>query len=220
MARRWRTRARLRIAAVLAAGLAACGGSTPVTVWLVGDSITEGWIGGGAGRAYPARLAEELGAGYVVWNLGVQGAATVDWLRPELFGAIRAGSDADVAAVLLGTNDALGFPDRVPLPPSAYGAALRALVERLVAAGVEHVILMTPPPTPNPRGVERLPAYREQVQAICRSAPRTRCGPDLFRELRLERDFDPHDPVHPNDRGHARIAEALAGAIRAVAEER
>lgn len=206
--------ARLALLVVLAAALACSQPPRPLRVLLIGDSITRGRVAGEAGPPFAERLPAILGDGYAVTNLALEGSNTHDWLEDERRALIREHTPADVAAVLLGTNDAMGFPRREPLSVEAYDVALRELVALLLRSGVARVILMTPPRTPNPRGVERLPSYRQRIRRFCRSTPQVECGPDLFRLLAPPGDFEPDDRIHPNARGHEKIARALAAAIR------
>jgi lysophospholipase L1-like esterase len=206
------------VCACAALAVLACGGASPapVRVLLVGDSITRGVVAGQGGPPYAERLAELLGDGYAIANLGIGGTNTQDWTRPAAQARFAREAPADLAVVLLGTNDAMGHPRREPLTPESYESALRELIGGLVASGVERVILMTPPPSVNPRAVRRLPSYRQRILAICDSEPHTSCGPDLLMLLDTAEDIDPIGYVHPTARGHEKIAAALAPAIRAA----
>ena len=86
------------------------GGTVPVVVACVGDSITEGI---GATRAdqysYPAQLQGLLGEGYAVHNYGASGMTLLaegdyPYIRQERYAASLA-CPCDVVLLMLGTND-------------------------------------------------------------------------------------------------------------------
>jgi lysophospholipase L1-like esterase len=197
---------------------------------LVGDSITAGAVSGpspllsGAnGRGYASRLADALGPRVRVSNLGAGGSTTTAW-REELAAARGASAAGDVAVVLLGTNDALAPPSRPPAPRAEFAANLRAIASEL-ARGSGVVMLLTPPPAPagnphaSPEWTARLAGYRDEVRAACAELERVVCGPDLFTLLDARADFHQGN-IHPNAAGHAKIADALAAALRPLLADR
>ena len=120
---------------------------------------------------------------------------------------------AEAVLVLLGTNDAIGLGGEVE--PEEYGRRLAALTEQLLEHGARQVVLMAPPfNNYRIKASVRLQGYGEQVAAICGSRDRVVCGPDLFRELAAN-DFAGSD-LHPNGRGHAKIAAAVEATLREI----
>jgi len=125
------------------------------------------------------------------------------------------GLSADVATLLLGTNDAIGFFEPGPVLPSVYRSAVQEIANNLVADGADRVLLMTPPPNFWDATAQiLLVEYRDQVLDICASGGLVVCGPDVFEILRPS-DFQVGH-IHPNAAGHAKIAAALDVAIRDV----
>lgn len=196
----------------------------------MGDSITYGHVSEPIGPSYATLVAGDLadthevvnasrgGLSAYYWAPGVpcpiicEGADTVfDWLAaPEL--------PAQIASVLLGTNDALGFflPERTPVDD--WEGYMRALVDGLFQGGVESVILMTSPDANvSAEAAALLHGYSERTDEICADTAGVICGPDLSELLDPVADFATND-VHPNGAGNAKIANALVGTILAVPE--
>jgi len=113
-------------------------------VLLIGDSITQGGVSGTpAGPPYADVAATELGASFDVHNLGCGGSTSLDWLPyigvticPGIFvdlwqQRIAPNTPADIATIMLGTNDATGFfePENQPVAPADYAAALEAIID-------------------------------------------------------------------------------------------
>ena len=73
----------------------------------VGDSITAGARVEAELESYPARLSQQLGEGYEVWNFGLGGATLLQSGRPHVWSELTE-VDAflpDGVIVALGTND-------------------------------------------------------------------------------------------------------------------
>jgi lysophospholipase L1-like esterase len=214
-----RVRAGRAASAAAALLLLGAGGGGERRVLLLGDSITAGAVSGSSpellsganGPGYASRLADALGPLVRVSNLGIGGTTTTDW-RERLAGSWPVA--ADVAVVLLGTNDALAPPSRPPTSRTGFAANLRAIASEL-APGFGVVVLLTPPPAPaanehaSPEWTARLAGYRDEVRAACAELERVVCGPVLDSRA----DFHEGN-IHPNAAGHAKIADALAAALR------
>lgn len=222
-----------RLLAALALALPGSAAAAPITVLLLGDSITEGLISDPVGPSYASLLADSLGAGFEVANLGCGGASSLDWTRsrggvlcgssftvPNLYEALALPAlPADLVTILLGTNDAIGFSEPERVEPSVFRAAIEELVGDLLADGARQVLLMTPPPNyRNPVTNERVSAYRNEILSLC-GAPGDAllCGPDIFALL-VQADFAEMN-VHPNGLGQAKIASALHDAILTAVPE-
>lgn len=235
----------------LLAPVARPGPALGIEVLLIGDSITEGFISGPEGltrscveeRCWAAQLTTRLGQGYRVIERGVGGATTLDWAGPAvgipyaeiegspvplLEGLAAEDLAAEIAVILLGTNDATGFVEDAPIPPDEYGRKLELLTRRLLDRGTDHVVLVHPPPQRDaPAEVQtRLTAYGLAIERLCQSSPSEPscerpavvCGPNLLDQLGPEH-FEKND-IHPNAAGHRRIAETVADTIEALSRGR
>ncbi len=194
-------------------------------VVMIGDSITEGMVSGDDALQSDAFVPLLKGQYPMMdmWisNLGCGGATSRDWTvqsaevcggevhDPNVFESKF--SWADVAFVLLGTNDATGFwEEEGPLNGPEYRETMARLIDRLRKEDVDLIVLATPPQNISaPEEVkERLIAYADVIKELCSTESSTTCGPDLYNLLQPS-DFDEFD-VHPNADGHKKIAVALA----------
>jgi len=205
---------------------------TALRFLLLGDSITYGFVGGPPGDPFIDLLQARFPEVEVV-NGGCFATTTTDWNPLTGNGLCRMGFEvpmfeamgvdnlpADVVVIMLGTNDATGFLERMMMPvsPLDYGSHLAQMSEALFVHGAARVMLMIPPLNPGSSAevTARLTGYREQILALC--GAEILCGPDLQMIL----DFDEHfagNDAHPNAAGHASIAEALETEIRLALPE-
>lgn len=165
----------------------------------LGDSITAG-VGAGPGRGFPEVLAERLGREVI--NDGVPGDTAADGLArlPQVLA-----QDPWLVIVELGGNDILR---QVPIEQTEE--ALGEILSRLLAARTLPVLVAVEGPFGGRHGsmYERL-GKRYRVPVVR----------DALRKIL----FDPSlkaDEVHPNDRGHARLAEAVAETVAPLLRER
>jgi lysophospholipase L1-like esterase len=206
----------------------------PIEVLLIGDSITVGVVSGADGLPYPKILRSHLGADFEVTNIGCGGTTSLDWtltqaspwcgaerVAPNLFeGRALPNLPAAFVALLLGTNDAVGFMEPEPISIETYAAAIDEIVANLIVFGADNVILLTPPPrcfedADIPR---RLRGYRRAILTRCSEFANTLCGPDLYAILDLDLHFANCDP-HPNALGHEVIASELSETIVSIVPE-
>ena len=200
-----------------------------LSILFVGDSLTTPL---GDGPSYATMVGDALvaaGTGDVTARAGCWGVTTWQWSlttaapgwhcdahRKSLWDALVAPQlPRTDAYILLGTNDALhhyvGEDPMVPVEPGDYAMYLIDLINRLHAAGIPHVVLLSPPDILNatPDVSMRLKEYREYIGWICRlnrEFPGVRCGPDLSRILRPG---DYVDDSHPSLAGDQKVADAI-----------
>ena len=186
-------------------------------ILFVGDSIT---AGGGATDPPEGGFVAQIDDRFpelIAANAGCGGSTVRDWTTD--FGRLGCplgnawnllavpDLPAQITHVMLGINDALGFSEPAPVSPAEYEIRLRVLIER--APGL--VLISTPPVNPNrPSGVEdgRLRGYREAIGILVAESAYVEHGVDSYRLLDPAMDFANGD-IHPNDRGHTRIADEL-----------
>jgi acyl-CoA thioesterase-1 len=180
--------------AILLLLIASCGPPAPnldspgSTIVCLGDSITAG-VGAGPGEAYPDLLARRLGV--EVLNAGVPGDTAADGLArlDEVLDA-----DPWLVVVELGGNDILRR-----VPPEQTEAALRSILDRLLAARVVPVLVEIDAPFAASYGkvFDRLdddydiPIVEDVLG-------------DVLTDPSLK-----SDTIHPNARGYQVLAEAL-----------
>ena len=187
----------------IALGLAACSKPAPTlpkvdaggTILAFGDSLTFG-TGADPEESYPAVL-ERLISRKVVRS-GVPGEVTAEGLA-RLKGALDE-SAPQLLILCLGGNDLLRRMDE-----AAAISNLRAMIKLARDKGIA-VVLMAPP-----------------RPALLTSAPEFYA--ELAKEFRIPLEADvltavlsdkslKSDPIHPNAKGYARIAEALAKLLK------
>ena len=180
-------------------------------ILVVGTSLTAG-PGVAPEATYPARLQElihEAGLAYRVINAGVSGETSagalrrLDWLLRE---------PADVVIVETGANDMLRGLD-----PDSTRANLDAILRRLGQANPAPVVLLVPmralPNLGRPYG-RRFEAIYPELAA----RHGVRLLPFLLDDVAGQRAMNLPDGIHPNARGHERMARNLWPGVREVLE--
>jgi lysophospholipase L1-like esterase len=183
----------------------------------IGDSSTEGLNdpdGRGGYRGWSRRLAERLASaqGKLLYaNLGVRGATTRqirdEQLEPAL--AMR----PDLATVFSGTNDVIAR--RFDL--AAVASDVEHIQRALVSGGATVLTFTLPDLTPvMPMARWVAPRIRALNEAVRTASRRT--GAILLDfatyPVAADRRLWSDDRIHANPAGHARIAAALAHALR------
>lgn len=169
------------------------------TIVCLGDSITSG-VGSSPGQPYPALLASRLGTEVI--NQGVPGDTAEGGLsRVDEALAV----DPWLVVVELGGNDIL---NRVP--PERTEAALRQILERLLAAGVAVLLVEVEVPFAG-RYAEIYSRLGDDFDVPVLD--------DTLGEILTDAALKA-DPIHPNARGHEVLAAALAEEIEPLVEAR
>ncbi|MGD0371994.1 MAG: SGNH/GDSL hydrolase family protein [Candidatus Dormibacteria bacterium] len=198
-------------------------GSHPEAVF-VGDSLTAGEHASSRCRSYPALVGRELGA-----DAGREVACRVTAVpgaRVRDLAVLALPLASRVVVVEAGTNDWLGY--RAPGPwsataPDDFADAYRRLLDRVDdGRAVALLCLGIWAPTD---GRETDGLRGTEYDAIIRAACELRGGcfvslAPVYDDRRCRgpagraTPFGVSDAVHPNDRGHAAIAELLMDALR------
>jgi len=184
--------------AASAAGVAGCRRAPPnldspgTAIVCLGDSITAG-VGATEGHGYPEVLAARLGKG--VLNDGVPGDTAAGGLArlPQVLA-----QDPWLVIVELGGNDILR-----QVPVESTEEALDGIVRQLLAARVLPVLVAVEGPFGGRHG---------EMYARLGKRYRVPVVRDILRQILLDPSLKA-DEVHPNDLGHARLAEAVAATV-------
>lgn len=185
--------------------LASCGPPAPnldspgSTIVCLGDSITAG-VGASPGEAYPDLLARRLGAEVV--NAGVPGDTAADGLA-RLDEVLEA--DPWLVVVELGGNDILRR-----VPPEQTEAALRSILDRLLAARVVPVLVEIEAP---------LAASYARVFDRLDEAYDIPVVEDVLGDILTDSSLK-SDTIHPNARGYEVLAAALVDELEPILEAR
>ncbi|WP_435852886.1 GDSL-type esterase/lipase family protein [Streptomyces vietnamensis] len=180
--------------------------------WLVhGDSITEGWWSTRPAHSWPATAGRLLGLDTV--NLGYAGGARGELPLAEHLSRLQ----GDLITLAFGTN----CWSRVPATADWLYATVRAFVG-LVRRGHPDTPLLIVSPVLRPEAEHTRNALGATLTELRRAMERA--GRDLATEgdahllvLSGRPLLGPEhlaDGLHPNDAGHARMAAAVAGALR------
>jgi acyl-CoA hydrolase len=188
---------------ILLAG--ACGPDVPNldspgrTIVCLGDSITSG-VGAEPGQPFPALLAAKLNREVI--NAGVPGDTAEDGLA-RVDQALA--HDPWLVIVELGGNDILR-----QVPPARTEAALRQVLDRLLAARVVPVLVELEVPFAG-RYSDIFERIEEDYEIPVVE--------DALGEILLDPALKA-DPIHPNAQGHVQLADAIAEVIEPILEER
>jgi acyl-CoA thioesterase-1 len=171
--------------------------ASPKTIYIVGDSITEGY-GVEKEKAFPALLEKSLGSGWKIVNSGISGSTSasapgrINWV-------IKAKPNA--AMIALGGNDGLRG-----LPPEALEKSLSQAIEAAQAAGVKVLLAgMLAPPNMGEN-------YTKKFKVVYpRLAKKYKIPlfPFLLEGVAGNPELNLNDGIHPNEKGHVIIAENI-----------
>jgi acyl-CoA thioesterase I len=190
-------------ALLLTAALASCGDKPPQlqklapsdVVLAFGDSLTYG-TGAGPEESYPKILAGLIDRPVV--GAGVPGETTGEGL--ERLPAVLDEVKPKLLLLCLGGNDMLRQMSRASIESN-----LRAMIEMARARGVQVVLIGVPEPALFGGTV---PLYDKLAAELKVPYEKNILATVLFdRELKS-------DQIHPNARGYARVAQALADLLR------
>jgi len=189
------------------------------TILVLGDSLTFGYgLPDPATQSYPALLQQKLDAraasaepGAPRWrvvNAGVSGDTTsgglrrVDWVSRQ---------PVAVLVLALGSNDGLRGLD-----PALVEANLAAIGDRLAAKNPGLRVLLVGQRMPVSMG--DYAARFETVFPRLAAAQRWALAPFLLEGVGGVPEFNQADAIHPNEDGHARMAETVWAALAPLLE--
>lgn len=176
-------------------------------ILVIGTSLTAG-PGIPPDATYPARLQERIdsaGLPYRVVNAGVSGETSagalrrLDWLLSE---------PADVVILETGANDMLRGLD-----PDSTRANLDRILRRLAAAQPRPRILLVPMRAAPNLGTDYVLAF-ERIYPELAERHQVRLMPFLLEDVAGDPALNLADGLHPNERGHERIAATLWATLR------
>ena len=178
-------------------------GDRPLWVAL-GDSLTQGIGAGAYDRGWVGQLRDRLAAAgreHAVVNLGVSGAKTVDVLERQL--PVLDTLDADLVTLMIGSNDLMRPHNRALLP-----ARFEKILRRLPRGAIVTTL-------PNPAA----PA-RQASDTLLRLAPELGLVVAELRDPRTSswRGKLAADHFHPNELGHAALADVVADVVPGLEE--
>ena len=190
----------------------------------VGDSITEGALATRPERCYVSRirsLASEAHCDLQVVNEGRSGWSTGAFAANAAALAAKLPVDATLITIMLGTNDTRenGLPGKIAEEAADHLDKLIKLYREKVP-GVE-VVLITPPAAYPSKFTEELrrahyeentPEKLMAIDAAYQSLAR-RLGLRLIDVSKLPGSEHSPDGVHPDDDGHAKLAEWIWRAL-------
>jgi lysophospholipase L1-like esterase len=190
--------------------------SGPIRYACIGDSITEGCVGGGPDETYPGHLKRMLGAGWDVRNFGLSGTTALRkgdfpyWSQFQLPLALE--FRPQVVTIKLGTNDTKPYNwDH----KADFVDDCLALIDRFQSLDTHPKIwLCTPAPAfPGDWGIDD-GRIREEVIPLLEEVAAKKQLPiiDCYTPLVGCGEWFP-DMVHPDTRGTLRIAETIYAAL-------
>jgi acyl-CoA thioesterase-1 len=184
------------------------GQNNPTLIVALGDSLTEGY-GVAQSSAYPAVLETELlAAGYHVkiQNAGISGSTSASapgrmkWLLK---------AHPSIVILALGANDGLrGLP---------VEAMEKNLSQTMETAELEKVkIVLCGVPIPTNYGEKYRTAFTGVFQKLAKKFPKVIFVPSILEGVAAIPSLNQTDGIHPNEKGHAIIAEHLLPVLKGL----
>lgn len=200
--------------------------SQPLTICITGDSISEGYNASGFTGAppYQAPYTELVAAGVehaTGLRVTLHNLATAGWTSDDGLADVKrvAGLEPDLTIIAFGMNDA-GYAEA-----PAFAANISGIMTAVRAGSPECEFVLVSPMLPNPRwpypAMERFPAYRDALNALCDSGAVLADVTSLWTDLLARKsvhDLTGNGINHPNDFGHRVYAQVIL-ALLAGAEE-
>jgi lysophospholipase L1-like esterase len=217
----WKTSVPKFDATALSRTIARLQAAEPLSVVILGDSIStgcnaSGWAGGPPYQpAYPQllqlRLQSHYHADVAITNLSVGGKDTA-WALTMIDPVVAA--KPDLVIIAFGANDAHGRP------ASEYQANTRAVIDRVREKLPEAEFILVASLIGNPNWVslktKLFPQYRDALHTLCSNGVVLADVTSLwsrFLELKQDWDHTGNGVNHPNDFGHRVYAQVISSLL-------
>jgi len=172
----------------------------------LGDSITTG-ARDRYKRCYPMELArlmtEKTGEFYFCHDHGVCGETSSDLLR-RVWGAAKSHKDANIAIVMIGTNDT-----QINIPEHIYKDNLRQIISVLQLHGMKVVVATLPKLGFTPlylNNIDKIEVYNSVIKDLC-----LEMGVEICEVTNTEKYYI--DGVHYSHEGYNHLAKLFANKI-------
>ena len=189
---------------------ASAGGGTRATVVFFGTSLTAG-LGVQPEEAFPALVDEMIdsaGLAYEVVNLGSSGETSAGALRRMEW--VLGRRPMDVLVLETGANDGLRGLD-----PDSTRENIQAILDRVRAQSPGTRVLLVQMEAPPNLGLDYTRRFREMYPALA-EANGAELVPFLLEGVAGVDTLNQGDGIHPNERGHERIAWTVWRALEPV----
>lgn len=177
---------------------------TPRTLVFFGDSLTAGYgLDDPSTESYPARIREKIstaGLGWRVVNAGLSGETTagglrrVDWILRQ---------PVDVFVLALGANDGLRGVD-----PALSQKNLEEILARVRAKYPQAKLVLAGMQMPPSMGADYATKFAAVFAGVAKKYDATLI-PFLLDQVGGVAELNQSDQIHPNVRGHQRVAETV-----------
>jgi len=187
----------------------------PRTLVFFGDSLTAGYgLDDPATEAYPSRIREKIaaaGLGWRVVNAGLSGETTagglrrVDWILRQ---------PVDVFVLALGANDGLRGVD-----PALSQKNLDEILARVRAKYPQAKLVLAGMQMPPSMGADYAARFGAVFAGVARKYDATLI-PFLLDQVGGVAELNQSDQIHPNVRGHQRVAETVWALLKPLLQGR
>lgn len=179
------------------------------TILFFGDSLTAGYgLDDPAAAAFPARVQQKIDGAGLPWrvvNAGLSGETSAGGLR-RVNWILR--QHVDVFVLALGGNDGLRG-----IPPETTRANLQAIIDRVRATCPAAPILLAGIVAPPNMGTDFTRAFAAIFPQLAEKN-HLPIIPFLLEGVAGRPGLNQADGIHPNDQGHAIVAETVWTALR------
>ncbi|MEY4939575.1 MAG: hypothetical protein RIQ93_1310 [Verrucomicrobiota bacterium] len=183
--------------------------ANPPAILFFGDSLTAGYgLANATSDAYPALIQGKIDAAqldYRVVNAGLSGETTSGGLR-RIDWVLR--QPVAVFVLALGANDGLRGID-----PAVSRSNLQAIMDRVRAKYPQAKLLLAGMQMPPQMGANFARDFEGMFPAVARKSQAT-LVPFLLDGVGGLAEFNQGDGIHPNEAGHARLAETVWKILR------